>query len=146
MSQKLCVWDTCSYVRRFREPEIDAQILRHIRQRRFVLSSVVAMELYAGSRDRKAKSALDVLIDSFNALGLLITPGFDDYRLVGVAIRNYTRRHGALDPGHHFRDALLVCCASRLNGEILTENLLHLNRWERELRRLTRVRVAVSTP
>ena len=66
-------------------------------------------------------------------LGLLVTPDFADYQLVGVAIGRYGRRYGAVDARAHFRDALIAVCAARRGAVVVTDNVRDLARWCRWL-------------
>jgi predicted nucleic acid-binding protein len=138
----LQLWDTCSYVRRFQDVAIDRRIATDIRSRRFVLCSVVAMELYAGTRDSGTKRAIDALVRFLHELDLLVSPTFDDYRDVGIGLRRYRRARGAIDTRAHFRDALITTCAARIGAVIVTENLRDFERWGRWLRPGVRPRVA----
>lgn len=135
------LWDTCSYVRRFADPAIDARIATDIRSRRFLLCSVVAMELYAGTRDAATKRALDALVRSLGALDLLVSPTLEDYQDVGVGLQRYRRAKGAIQPRFHFRDALIAACAARRGAVIVTENVRDLERWLRWIDPTTRPRV-----
>ncbi len=135
------IWDTCSYVRRFGDRAVDAWIADDLRHRRFLLCSVVVMELYAGARDVRAKRALDDLASSLGTLGLIVSPDAADFQAVGVALNRYRRRKGAIDPRAHFRDALIASCAIRRGAEVVTENLRDLSRWGEWLRPARPMRV-----
>lgn len=141
VSGRLRLWDTCSYVRRFSDRRVDVQIEEEIHGQRFVLCSVVAMELYAGTRDLRTKRALDRLVRCSRENDLVVTPVLGDYQEVGVALGRYGRRRGRVNPHAHFRDALIVACAKRCDAVIVTENTVDFARWTRWLA-ATRVHAA----
>ncbi|MBI2894870.1 MAG: hypothetical protein HYY06_15045 [Deltaproteobacteria bacterium] len=137
----LRLWDTCSYVRRFAEAAIERIISEDIRRRRFLLCSVVAMELYAGTRDVASKRALDVLVRHLASLDLVVSPELRDYQRVGAALRRYRLARGSIDPRAHFRDALIAVCAARRGAMVVTENVKDLERWSRWLGTPAKARV-----
>ncbi len=132
-ARALRLWDTCAYVRRFTESRVDAAIEDDIRRGRFLLASVVAMELHAGARDAGVKRAIDDLVRHLDSLDRLVWPDFSDYQRVGVALSRYRSRHGAIEPRAHFRDALITVCAARRGAVVVSDNVRDFERWRRWL-------------
>ena len=104
MVRQRYVVDTCSFVQQYAHPDCAESIDSLIEKGQFVLSAVVAMELYAGIKDKQAKTVLDGLSTTLNGIGLLATPTYSDYQKAGLILRNYSRRKGALKSSTHFRD------------------------------------------
>lgn len=135
--------DTCSYVLQFQKKEYAELIDEFLLKGQFVLSSVVAMELYAGARDDRMKRALDRLSLQLESIGCLVVPSHADYQRAGLMIRNYSRRKGSLKASPHFRDILILLNAFRADATIVTENLRDFLRWRSELERTFHRKVAV---
>jgi predicted nucleic acid-binding protein len=135
MKRPRYLFDTCSYVLQFRERRFADLIDQLLLKGQFVLSSIVAMELYAGARDEGAKRALDRLSLQLDRLGCLVVPDYADYQKAGLLIRHYARRKGALRTSPHFRDILILLNAFRAEAVVVTENLQDFLRWRSELKR-----------
>lgn len=135
MKKRLYLFDTCSYVLQFQDQRYAALIDRLLLKGQFVLSSVVAMELYAGARDERSKRTLDRLSMQLDRIECLVVPDYTDYQRAGLLIRNYSRRKGALETSPHFRDVLILLNSLRVEATMVTENLQDFLRWNSELKR-----------
>lgn len=136
MAKQLYLVDTCSFVQQYHHPDCSKQIDELIVRGQFVLSAIVAMELYAGTRDQKAKKALDVLSLKLDEAGLRITPTYHDYQKAGIILKNYSKRKGAIKSSTYFRDILICLNALRLCAIVITENKSDFIRWGGEIKHL----------
>jgi len=143
MKKPRFLFDTCSYVLQFKDPRYAALVDQLLLKGQFVLSSVVAMELYAGARDEGMKRALDRLSLQLGRIGCLVVPDHADYQKAGLLIRNYSHRKGALKVSPHFRDILILFNALRAEAAIVTENLRDFLRWRSELKRTFHRQISV---
>lgn len=137
--------DTCSFVQQFSYPAcarlMDALILKG----QLALSAIVAMELYAGTRDHPAKRALDTLGVKLDEAGLVLTPDYCDYQKAGMILNHYSRRKGAIKSSTHFRDILICLGAVRAKASVVTENRDDFLRWAGEIKRSFRRDLAVHS-
>jgi predicted nucleic acid-binding protein len=97
---------------------------------RTVLTAVVAAELYAGTRDRTEKLALDELCRAHRAMGHFSTPTAETWLQAGSLLRRAHDRFGHLDFARHFRDALIAVEAVQAGATLITENVRDFNRWK----------------
>lgn len=135
MTKDLYLVDTCSFVLRFVSPAY-AELFDHmILKGQFVLSAVVSMELYAGTKNKTAKQELDNLSLGLARSGLLVIPDYSDYQKTGNLLRNYSRQKGAVSVSSHFRDILIGLNAVRMGASIVTENVQDFLRWKKEIKR-----------
>jgi len=102
----------------------EAQIFR-----RTVLTAVVAAELYAGTRSRREKRALDELCRAHHALGHFLSPPADAWIDTGVLLRRARSLFGQMDFVRHFRDLLIAVEATRAGATLVTENSGDFARW-----------------
>lgn len=135
MGKSLYLVDTCSFVQQFSDPNCSEWIDGLILKGQFVLSAVVAMELYAGTKDQQSKRALDTLAAKLNEAGLVVTPDYGDYQKAGLILKNYSRRKGALGSSTHFRDILICLGAIQCQAAVVTENGRDFLRWASEITR-----------
>jgi predicted nucleic acid-binding protein len=101
----------------------DAQIFR-----RTILTAVVAAELYAGTRSRQEKRALDELCRAYQSLGHFSSPPADAWIDTGVLLSRARSALGQMDFVHHFRDLLIAVEASRAGATLITENVRDFER------------------
>lgn len=145
MAKQLYLVDTCSFVQQYHYSDCAKQIDELIVRGQFVLSAIVAMELYAGTRDHKAKKALDILSLKLDEAGLRITPTYHDYQKAGIILKNYSKRKGAIKSSTHFRDILICLNALRLCAIVITENKSDFIRWGDEIKHLFHKDVMVQS-
>lgn len=135
MAKQLYLIDTCSFVQQHHHVECAKLMDELILRGQFVLSSVVAMELYAGTKNKQAKNALDLLGLKLDEVGLLATPTYHDYQRAGIILRNYSARKGSIKSSTHFRDILICLNAMVFHAIIITENCNDFLRWTLEIKR-----------
>jgi predicted nucleic acid-binding protein len=97
---------------------------------RTLLSSVVAAELYAGTRGRREKRTLDELFRAHAALGHLSTPSPQAWVDAGILLRRARSRLGQASFAHHFRDVLITIEALSAGATLVTENMRDFARWK----------------
>lgn len=134
-SKRHYVVDTCSFVKQFRDPACALLFDKLIIRGQFVLSSIVAMELYAGIKNKQAKSALDALATNLAPQGLVITPTHQEYVKAGAMLRAYAAKKGQVKSSPHFRDILICLSALRLEAAVITENTDDVTRWAHQIKR-----------
>jgi predicted nucleic acid-binding protein len=96
------------------------------------LSSVVAHELYAGTRSAQDKRDLDQLIRDMDRAQRTVSPSFADWCQAAVLLRRYDRQRGHLDPSarrRHAWDVLILLCAAQIGARVLTDNRDDFLRW-----------------
>lgn len=135
MTRYLYLIDTCSFARQFIDSACAALFDDLIREGRFVLSAVVAMELYAGTKNKTAKRSLDKLATELHKVGMVVMPQYEDYQKAGVLLRSYSRRKGDIKVSPHFRDILISLNAVRSGAAVVTDNTNDFLRWKREIER-----------
>lgn len=96
---------------------------------RTILTAVVAAELYAGTRDRREKRAVDELCRAHDALGNFSSPPATAWIEAGVLLRRARDTYGQIDFVHHFRDLLIALEAVRAGATLVTENARDFTRW-----------------
>lgn len=100
---------------------------------RTILTAVVAAELYAGTRDRREKRALDQLCRAHYALGHFSSPAATTWVDAGLLLRRARTVFGNMDFVHHFRDLLIALEAVRAGATLVTENVGDFARWKSQL-------------
>ena len=93
------------------------------------LSSVVACELYAGTRSQQERQLLDKLVRGAARAERLLIPTMNDWTMAGTLMARRVRLEGAIRPRDHLADVLIVISAARLGGEIATANRRHFLAW-----------------
>jgi predicted nucleic acid-binding protein len=126
----LLLLDTGIYIRASRGEDYawlseDAQVFQ-----RTILTAVVAAELYAGTRDRREKRALDDLCRAHHSLGHFSSPPATAWIEAGILLRRAHRTFGQMDFLHHFRDLLIGLEAVRVGATLVTENVRDFARWK----------------
>lgn len=101
----------------------------HVFQRT-ILTAVVAAELYAGTRDRREKRALDDLCRAHLSLGHFSSPPADAWVEAGILLRRAHATFGRMEFIHHFRDLLIALEAVRTGATLVTENMRDFARWK----------------
>lgn len=132
---RLELYDTSVLVPWLRSETFDDKVQRSFDSQRFLLCTVVWMELYAGTRSKEDKQLLDRLRRNVERLELLISPEPDDFYLVGQMLSYYSRQYGHIEPRDHANDALIAVCASRAEAKLITVNAEHMRQWQRILSR-----------
>jgi len=97
---------------------------------RTILTAVVAAELYAGTRQRREKRALDDLCRAHQALGHFSSPPAKAWVDAGVLLRRARTTLGQMDFDRHFRDLLIALEAARTGATLVTENISDFARWK----------------
>jgi predicted nucleic acid-binding protein len=100
------------------------------------LSSVVAFELYAGTRSQGERQFLVRMVHGVIEQQRLLVPTLEDWTQAGTLIARRIRLQGSLLQGSllprdHLADILIVVSAARLGGEIQTANRRHFEAWIR---------------
>ena len=106
--------------------------------KRLWLSSLVALELYVGTRDQAEKRSLDAFVASFERRQRVLTPTHADHVLAGILLNRRRRLAGSLEARHHVVDVLVVLSASQIGGTVVTANVEHLGVWAALARRAGR--------
>jgi predicted nucleic acid-binding protein len=96
---------------------------------RTILTAVVAAELYAGTRDRREKRAVDELCRAHQALGHFMSPPAAAWVETGILLRRARSASWKIDFAHHFRDLLIAAEAVRARATLVTENAGDFARW-----------------
>jgi predicted nucleic acid-binding protein len=97
---------------------------------RTILTAVVAAELYAGTRDRREKRALDDLCRAHLSLHHFSSPPTVTWVEAGTLLRRSHATFGHMEFIHHFRDLLIALEAVRAGATLVTENLRDFARWK----------------
>ena len=132
------ITDTSVLIRFFRYGEHQDELALAVRASRLHLSSLVALELYMGTRDQQEKRALDHFTASFERRGLLVAPRHEDYVLGGILLGRRRRQVGDLLAKDHLADVMIVLSASQIAGTVITDNVKHLEVWASLARRAGR--------
>jgi len=128
------LFDTSVYLSYIRRKEHSDLVDRAIENGRVVLSSVVAMELYAGARSVAEKRLLDQFVESMKIVAAYETPRGDDWARGGILVERFTRFRGHVHVRDHFRDILVILTALN-RGAVLVSSNAHMSNWENILKR-----------
>ena len=131
----LQIFDSSVLIPWFRSRTYDELVTSALQSRRFLLCSVVWMELYAGTRDQTDKRELDRMEQRLSRINRIITPQTRDFYLAGQMISYYSRTYGEIKPRDHVCDVLIALCAANVEAELVTENAEHMQIWQRVLAR-----------
>lgn len=126
----LLLLDTGIYIRYTRGEGYDWLVRDPQKIQRTVLTSVVAAELYAGTRDRAEKRALDELCRAHHAMGHFSSPSAAVWIGAGMLVRRARKRQGNLNFAHHFRDVLIALETVHSGATLITENVKDFSRWK----------------
>jgi predicted nucleic acid-binding protein len=122
------LFDTGIYIRLSRREDYiwlseDAQIFQR------TILTVVAAELYAGTRNHREKRALGKLCRAHHALGHFSSPHATAWIDTGILLCRARSTFGPIHFGHHFRDLLMAVEAVRTEATLVTENAEDFTRW-----------------
>lgn len=122
------LFDTSVYIAYIRRKEYSDLVDRATESGRVVLSSVVAMELYAGARSVAEKRLLDQFVESMKISSAYETPGEDDWARGGILVERFTRFRSHAQIRDHFRDILVILAAVN-RGAVLVSSNAHIENW-----------------
>ena len=105
------------------------------RRGRLLVSSVVAMELYAGFKSQEARRAFTTLHLNLKRAGKIVVPQHEDFLLGGRVLFHLSQERGQLDFKDHFRDGLIAVSATRVGATVVTENRRNFELWRDGLAR-----------
>jgi len=128
------LFDTSVYIAYIRRKSHSEFMDRTTESGRVVLSSVVAMELYAGARSAAEKRLLDQFVASMRRMSAYESPGEDDWARGGILVERFTRFRGHVRIRDHFRDILVVLTAVN-RGAVLVSADAHIANWGKILKR-----------
>jgi predicted nucleic acid-binding protein len=128
------LFDTPIYISYIRRKEHSDLLDGAIESGRVVLSSVVAMELYAGARSATEKRLLDRFVESMKKLSAYETPREEDWARGGSLVERFTRFRGHARIRDHFRDILVVLTAVNRSAVLVSSNADIAN-WGKLLKR-----------
>ena len=128
------LFDTSVYISYIRRKAHSDLVDRATESGRVVLSSVVAMELYAGARSTAEKRLLDQFVESMKVVSAYETPGEDDWARGGILVERFTRFRGHTQARDHFRDILVILAAVN-RGAVLVSSDAHIANWGNLLKR-----------
>ena len=123
--------DTSALLEAVRRPERWPALQRSLQSGRVWLSSVVLVELYAGTRSREDAALLDRIAIAMQRVERMLTPTAADWARAGRLLARRIRQQGNLRPRDHLADLLIVVSAARLGGVVVTANLRHFEPWVR---------------
>lgn len=106
-----------------------------LRRRRLLLSSLVAMEMYAGFKSQAARRAFTELHRNLARAGKIVVPQHEDFLTGGRVLFHLSRELGQLDFRAHFRDGLVAVSAARIGATVVTENGRNFELWREGLAR-----------
>ena len=104
----LQLFDSSVLIPWLRTRHYDALVTTAFASRRFLLSTVVWMELYAGTRRRADKQDLDRMVRALTSVGRVVSPEPEDFYTAGQVVATYTRRYGQMALRDHAQDIWLT--------------------------------------
>ena len=119
--------DTTAFIEAIRKPR--PSFFELIFRGHMWFSTVVACELYAGTRSQQERNLLDRLVRGATRADRLLNPTADDWTTAGTLFARRVRLSGSLRPRDHLADLLIVVSAARLGAEIVTANRRHFDEW-----------------
>ncbi len=121
--------DTTELIRLIRNPSSLGEFYRSIVAGHLYLCSVVAAELYAGTRSAEDAALLDRIVAAADRIERLLTPTAEEWTAAGRLIARRIRLQGSLEPRDHLADVLIVVSAARLKAEVISANAKHIEPW-----------------
>ena len=115
-------------------------VVRLLRRGTFVLCSVVAEEILAGTRGRQERAEFEAFFRRFEP-SQVVTPAHQDWLTAGRLLSGYSDRHGRVDVRHHQNDVLIVLAAATMGAAVVTNNVSDMTTWARILGRGPKPRV-----
>jgi predicted nucleic acid-binding protein len=131
----LQLFDSSVLIPWLRTRHYDALVTTAFASRRFLLSTVVGMELYAGTQRRADKQDLDRMVRVLTGIGRVVSPAPEDFYTAGQMVATYARRYGQIALRDHAHDILIALGAWRARAELFTVNRQDMERWQGLLRR-----------
>ena len=131
----LQLFDSSVLIPWLRTRHYDALVTTAFASRRFLLSTVVGMELYAGTRSRGDKQDLDRMVRALTGVGRVVSPEPEDFSTAGQMVAMYARRYGQIVLRDHAQDIMIALGAWRARAELFTVNQQDMERWQGLLRR-----------
>ena len=129
------VFDSSVLIPWLRDGSYDNLVATSFKSRRFLLCTVVWMELYAGTRDKADKRDLDHIVRTLTKIGRVVSPQPEEFYAAGQSMAYYGRQCGAIRAKDHANDVLIALCAARADALLVTENREHMETWQRVLKR-----------
>lgn len=97
---------------------------------------MVLCELYAGAVNNKDRADLEGFR---RALGRnLVSSAKEDWVVAGRCLAHYSACWERIKPRDHLAEVLVAVAASKIRAALATENLEHMIRWSKVLKRLGR--------
>lgn len=121
---------TSAFIQFLRTGRGGSGLRRGVSSERLWLSSVVAAELYAGTRSREEARVLDRIVEGFRRIDRILDPTARDWVQAGQLLSRRARLAGDIRPRDHLADVLILVSAARLGGVVQTANLRHFKVWE----------------
>ena len=131
----LQLFDSSVLIPWLRTRHYDDLVTTAFASRRFLLSTVVWMELYAGTRRRADKQDLDRMVRALTGIGRVVSPEAEDFYTAGQMVAAYARLYGHIALRDHANDILIALGAWRVHAELVTVNRQDMERWQRLLQR-----------
>lgn len=119
-------------------------IARLANQGRFLLCSVVAMELLEGAIDQRQRRRMRQQFQRFEPRAVA-SPNHQDWTKAGELMSRYAERWGGIDGRKHQNDVLIVLTARRHETEVLTNDIHDMRIWAKMVDPLSRM-VVIRTP
>jgi predicted nucleic acid-binding protein len=131
----LQLFDSSVLIPWLRTRHYDALVTTAFASRRFLLGTVVWMELYVGTRSRGDKQDLDRIVRALTSVGRVVSPEPEDFYTAGQMVATYTRRYEQIALRDHAQDILIALGAWCARAELVTVNRQDMEQWQRLLRR-----------
>jgi predicted nucleic acid-binding protein len=131
----LQLFDSSILIPWLRSGHYDEIVTASFEARRFLLCTVVWMELYAGTRTKADKQDLDAMQRALSSIGRVVSPAPEDFYRAGQMLASYSRLYGRIEPKDHANDVLIALSAVRVGAELVTENAEHMETWQKILAR-----------
>ncbi len=117
------LFDTNVFIAFFRNPDQKDEFESRTRRPLLLMSSVVALELYAGCRDGRQEKALESFLKPFEKAGRIVTPDQAAFReagrvLAGLAADGIAKAHRR----QIINDVLIAVSATRAGALVVTAN------------------------
>lgn len=99
----------------------DEATREQVRGRVVIMPAIVALELISGTRNRRSSRVVFGLVGAFERRRRLLSPVIDDFKLAGETLAEL-----GWPASSKTNDALIVSCARRVGGEVLSRDLSDL--------------------
>ena len=121
--------DSNVFIRLSHDPDSDPKFFRLLGSGRIWLCSVVAAEVYFGTRSQEDREAIGQIARTLKTTNRLLTPTHDEWVIAATLVARYSRTRGEVALPHHLHDALIAVSTARLQGEVVTANTKHFETW-----------------